>query len=222
MNLANAMDGVTTCDLSDACDALGIEPAVSGAIKPVWNCGPICGPVVTLKVSPTGTTEIVIGTLVPIMAAEKGAVLLVDAGGNTEHNTIGSLASMVGAHRGLAGAVVDGSVRDLQGIEELRFPVYARATVVQSVRGRVGIDAINEPVSLGGRAVPPGWIAAADRNGIIAFPVEAANDLFRMARRAVEIEKDIFAQIRSGADPVKLHEDLRYTSSMKDQLTSAS
>jgi hypothetical protein len=38
----------------------------------MWNCGPICGPVVTLKVSPTGKTEIVIGTLVPIIAAEKG------------------------------------------------------------------------------------------------------------------------------------------------------
>jgi 4-hydroxy-4-methyl-2-oxoglutarate aldolase len=221
MNYANALDGVTTCDLSDACDAIGVAAATTGAIKPVWNCGPICGPVTTLKLSPTGKTEIVIGTLVPIMGASKGAVLLVDADGDTERNTIGSLASMVSVHRGLAGAIVNGCVRDLQGIEELRFPVYARGTVVQSVRGRVGIEAINEPVSLGGRTVAPGWIAAADRNGIIAFPADVAPEVIRAARRAVEIEKDIFAQIRSGADPVKLHEDLRYTSSMKDQLTSS-
>jgi regulator of RNase E activity RraA len=176
---------VTTCDLSDACDALGVAAASTGSIKPVWGCAPICGPLVTLKLSPSGKTEIVIGTLVPIMAA-----------------------------------VVDGCVRDLQGIEELKFPAYARGTVVHSVRGRVGIEAINEPVSLGGRHVAPGWIAAADRNGVIAFPADVAPEVIRAARRAVEIEKDIFSRIRAGADPVKLHEDLKYTSSMEEQLAT--
>lgn len=215
-----SLEGVSTCDLSDACDALGFKPPNTGAVKPVWNCPPICGPVVTLKLSPTGKTEIVIGTLVPIMAAEAGSILLVDGGRDTNNNTVGSLASMVAAHRRLAGAVVEGCVRDVQGIEELAFPVYALGTVVPSVRGRVGIEAVNEPVSLGGLMVEPGWILAADRNGAVAFPADLATEAFRIARRAVEIEKDIFAKIRTGADPVQLHWDLNYVASMKNQLST--
>lgn len=221
MSRSWSLDGISTCDLSDACDALGFKAPMTGVVKPVWRCGPICGPVVTLKISPTGPTEIVIGTLEPIMAAKPGDILLVDAAGDMSNNTIGSLASMVAAHRRLAGAVVEGCVRDVQGIEELEFPVYARGTVVPSVRGRVGIEAINGPVSLGGMTVHPGWIVAADANGSIALPPEVAEEAFAKARRAVEIEKDIFARIRDGADPVQLHWDLNYVASMKDQLTTA-
>jgi regulator of RNase E activity RraA len=220
MNFSKAMEGVSTCDLSDGCDALGIVPVMSGAIKRVWDCGPICGPIVTLKVSPTGNQEIVIGTLKPIMSALPGSILLVDAGGSTEQNTIGSLASMVAAHYRMSGAVVDGCVRDLQGMVALDFPVYARGTVVHSVRGRVGIETINETVNFLGGRVSPGWIAAADMNGTIVFPADRAVEIFKFAHRAVNIERDIFEKIRNGADAVAVHEQLKYTVTMKEQLES--
>ena len=42
MNYAQAMQGLSTCDLSDACDALGIRPATSGAVNAVHpGCVPI-------------------------------------------------------------------------------------------------------------------------------------------------------------------------------------
>lgn len=220
MNFTHAMQGLSICDLSDACDALGIAAATSGAIKAVFpGCAPVCGPIVTCKMSPQGRTEIVIGTINALQQGSAGSIFLVDAGGNMQQNTIGSLVAVVAAQYRFAGALVDGCVRDVQGAQELNFPIYSRGTVVQSVRGRMAIDSINQPVQFAGQLVSPGWIAAADINGAIVFPAERVREIFDFAWRAVALEKKLFQQIRHGGDAVPLHKALRYDAPMKDQLT---
>ena len=219
MNYQHAFRDISTCDLSDACDALGIVPATSGAIKAVYpGCPPLCGPVFTCKMSPKGKKEIVIGTIEPIIAADPGSIFLVDAGGDMENNTIGSLVTVVAAQARMAGAISDGCVRDVQGTMALNFPTYARGTVVRSVRGRVGIESLNEPVMFAGQRVEPGWIAAADINGVILFPAERAPEVFRAAYRAAAVERKIVEQMRNGADFIAVHKALKYDAPMKEQL----
>ena len=59
MDYGKAFGGLSTCDLSDACDALGIDAATTGAIKAVYpDASAICGPVSTCRMSPTGNTDI--------------------------------------------------------------------------------------------------------------------------------------------------------------------
>ncbi len=219
MNYAQAMQGLSICDLSDACDALGIVPATSGAIKAAYaGCPPLCGPVATCAMSPAGGIEIVIGTIRLVESAAPGALLLIDAHAHPDQNTIGSLVGVVAVQRRLGGAIVDGSVRDVQGCRELGFPVYARGTVVHSVRGRMAIDSINEPVTLGGRTAAPGDIAAADENGAIVFPAARAKEIFELAWRAIALEKKLFQQIQHGGDAIALHKAMKYDLSMKEQL----
>lgn len=219
MNYAHAMQGLSICDLSDACDALGIVPATSGALKAAYaGCSPVCGPIATCAMSPKGSVEIVIGTIELMNAAAPGSLLLIDAANHLGQNTIGSLVGVVAVQKRLAGAIIDGSVRDVQGLRELAFPVYARGTVVQSVRGRMAIDSINKPVTFGGRPAMPGDIAAADENGAIVFPAARAKEIFELAWRAVALEKRLFQQIQQGGDPIPLHKAMKYDLSMKDQL----
>jgi hypothetical protein len=46
MNHAQAMQSLTTCDISDACDALRIDAVTDGAVNVAHTaCGLICGPV---------------------------------------------------------------------------------------------------------------------------------------------------------------------------------
>lgn len=220
MNYTEAFRDVSTCDLSDACDALGIAAVTTGQVKAVFaGCRPICGPVVTCRMSPTGAKEIVIGTIEPLLTADPGSIFLIDADGNMQHNTIGSLVTVVAVQSRMAGAVVDGCVRDVQGTAALGFPTYARGTVVQSVRGRVGIESINEPVRLAGQQVEPGSIAAADANGVIVFPAEHAFEIFKAAYRAAAVERKIVQQMLDGADFIAAHKALKYDATMKDQLT---
>ena len=220
MNYSEAFRDITTCDLSDGCDALGIVPVTTGAVKGVFpGCPPICGPIVTCKMSPGGKKEIVIGTIEPVLAADPGSIFLVDAGGNLQHNTIGSLVTAIAVQSRLAGAIVDGCVRDVQGTIEMKFPTYSRGTVVQSVRGRVGIETIGKPVKFAGQRVNPGDIAAADMNGVIVFPAARARDIFAAAYRAVALERKIIQQIRNGADFIEVHKALKYDATMKDQIS---
>lgn len=219
MNYALAMQGISTCDLSDACDALGIVPAESGAIKAIYpGCPPLCGPIATCAMSPKGKIEIVIGTIELVDSAAPGSLLLIDASNHLDQNTIGSLVGVVAVQKRLAGAIIDGSVRDVQGLRELPFPVYARGTVVHSVRGRMGIDSINEPVTLGGKRVASGDVAAADENGAIVFPAARAKEIFQLAWRTVALEHRLFEGIRHGGDPILLHKAMKYDLSMKEQL----
>lgn len=219
MNYSQAMQGLSTCDLSDACDALGVAAVTSGAVRGVHaGCTPICGPISTCRMSPAGKIEIVIGTIGPLLAAAPGAIFLVDAGGNMELNTIGSLVAVVAVQSRMAGAIVDGCVRDVAGMQELGFPVYARGTVVPSVRGRMAIESINQSVQFAGHAVDAGWIAAADANGSIVFPPRRAREVFRFAWRAVAMEKEIFQKIQHGGDAIALHRAMKYDLSMADQL----
>src|SRR4051812_37723851 len=188
MDYSHAFRGLSTCDISDACDALGIDAVTTGAIKAVYpKAPPMCGPVSTCRMSPEGKTEIVIGTIGPLLTAQPGSIFLVDAGGNMEVNTIGSLVGVVAVQSRMQGAIVDGCVRDVQGMRELDFPCYARGTVVQSVRGRMAIESVNEPVQFAGQTVRPGDIAAADLNGVIVFPAGRAREVFDLAWRAVAL-----------------------------------
>jgi 4-hydroxy-4-methyl-2-oxoglutarate aldolase len=220
MNYTQAMQGLTTCDLSDACDALSIQAVSDGAIRAMHaGCRPICGPIATCHMSPRGKTEIVIGTIGPLLEAAPGSIFLVSSEANMALNTIGSLVAVVAVQSRLAGAVVDGCVRDVQGMQELDFSTYARGTVVPSVRGRMAIESVNQPVPFAGGRVEPGWIAAADANGVIVFPPERAREVFEFAWRAVALEKKIFQQIQHGGDAIALHKAMKYDLSMRDQLS---
>ena len=219
MDYSHAFRGLSTCDISDACDALGIAAVTTGAIKASFpEAAAICGPVSTCRMSPEGATEIVIGTIGPLISAAPGSIFLVDAGGNMELNTIGSLVAVVAVQSRMQGAIVDGCVRDVQGMRELDFPCYARGTVVQSVRGRMAIESVNVPVRFAGQTVRPGDIAAADINGVIVFPAERAQEVFALAWRAVALEKKLFVQIQHGGDAIALHKAMKYDVTMADQL----
>ena len=118
----------------------------------------------------------------------------------------------------MQGAIVDGCVRDVGGMRELDFPCYSRGTVVQSVRGRMAIESVNEPVRFAGATVEPGAIAAADVNGVIIFPADRAREIFDLAYRAVALEKKLFQQIRHGGDAIALHKAMKYDDLMANQL----
>lgn len=219
MDLTHAMKGIVVPDISDACDALDIETVTTGDIKPVYaDCPMICGPAVTYKLTPGATGSTVIGTLEGIVAAEPGSVLVFTVDGHYDLNAWGSIAATVAVQARMAGVVIDGPTRDVQTMEELDFPCYTRGTVVTSVRGRIGLESINEPIEINGGTVHPGWLVAADANGVIFFPGDRAEEIFARARRVASLEKRIMRQIAEGEDAIKVHEDMKYDVSIKEQI----
>ena len=181
----------------------------------------ICGPAVTYKLTPDAAGSTVIGTLEGIVAAPPGSVLVFSVDGRYDLNAWGSIAATVAVQARMAGVVVDGPTRDVQTMQELDFPCYARGTVVTSVRGRIGLESINEPIQIAGETVHPGWLVAADANGVIFFPGDRADEVFARARQVAALEKRIMRQIAEGADAIQVHESMKYDMSWQEQLESA-
>ena len=87
-------------------------------------------------------------------------------------------AAVWGATR--TGAVVDGTIRDLEGIYELPSQIYFKAPHPAAVSG-VSIAGINIPVHVGGAIVLPGDVVLGDRTGVIFIPPHLVGEILDQA-----------------------------------------
>jgi len=159
-----------TPDISDLLNRLyavdsGIKGLTSGDHQ-------LCGPALTVKVFP-GDNLMVHKAL---DLAQPGDVVVVDARASTMNAVLGDLIATKAKHRGIAGFVIDGLVRDLPGIQELDFPVFARGTTSIGPLHR-GPGEIGYPICCGGVVVHPGDIVVADAAGVVFAPQDIAQEL---------------------------------------------
>ena len=105
---------------------------------------------------------------------------------------------------GCAGAVVEGSVRDLDGMRGVGFPCFAREVVVG--HGYAHLVEFGQPVEAGGVLVHSGDLMYADKHGALVLPGEYAPRLAGMCRRVIEAERPLIAacQDRDGFSIEKL------------------
>jgi regulator of RNase E activity RraA len=70
-----------------------------------------------------------------------------------------------------AGFVIDGAIRDLDGIFEVSMPGYYRSTDPTPI-GNVMLTGVNVPVRIGEAVVMPGDVVLGDREGLYFIPPE--------------------------------------------------
>lgn len=207
---------VSTSNISDALDRLGIEGAPQG-ILPIYPCTRIAGPAATLKLVPAGQAaeSTVLGTLRAIVKGGAGSILVVDASENPKVNSFGGVAGATSKHHGLVGCVTDGVVRDVDEYKLYGMPVYGRGIAQQSVRGRSSCAGYGIPVKLGGVTVRPGDFIVADDNGTVVVPFEHIAEVLAFSQKVKATEDRVIAEIRAGADPIEAHEKVNYDNMLK-------
>jgi 4-hydroxy-4-methyl-2-oxoglutarate aldolase len=113
---------------------------------------------------------------------QPGDVLVVDLFGKKVNGTIVGdnlfFYTNVATHGG--GLVVDGSVRDLDGISEIDMPAYFRAVDPTPI-GNVMLTGINVPVRIGNTTVMPGDLVVGDREGVYFIPPQFAKEVLDRA-----------------------------------------
>jgi regulator of RNase E activity RraA len=130
--------------------------------------------------------------------AQPGDVVVIDAGGSPMNAVLGDLISTKARHRGIAGFIVDGLIRDLPAILALGdFPVFARGVTPIGPLHR-GPGEINHPISCGGIVVNPGDIVMGDLNGIVVVPRQIAADLLESLRTKAAGEAGYTAAVARG------------------------
>ena len=99
-----------------------------------------------------------------------GDVLVVDLFSKIEDGTIvgDNLATAIYAATG-TGFVVDGAIRDLEGIQPIDMSVYCRGVHPTPIHN-VMLTGINVPVRIGGATVMPGDVVFGDSEGVYFIP----------------------------------------------------
>jgi 4-hydroxy-4-methyl-2-oxoglutarate aldolase len=102
---------------------------------------------------------------------QPGDVLVVDLFGQEENGTIvgDNLFYYIMRTTKNGGLVVDGSIRDLEGIRRMDMPAYFRAAHPSAI-GNVFISGINVPVRIGKATVMPGDLVFGDAEGVYFIP----------------------------------------------------
>jgi len=180
---------VSTPNLSDALqrkgEMRGINPITMG-VKAV-------GKAITVRTYPGDWAK----PVEAIDLAEPGDVIVVDAGGY-DKAVWGELATWSAVKRKLGGVVVDGAVRDVDTIRELKFPAFARY-INPTAGDPKGFGEINVEITCGGCNVQPGDWVVADDNGVMVVRKDMAVEAANRAKDVLEKENRIRAEIKMGS-----------------------
>jgi 3-hexulose-6-phosphate synthase/6-phospho-3-hexuloisomerase len=129
--------------------------------------------------------------------AKPGEVIVVDAGGG-EDAVWGELATNSCVVRGVAGVVIDGAIRDVDAVREMKFPAFARH-VVPNAGDPKGFGEIGGEVVVGGQRVRPGDWVVGDDSGVVVVPAEEAQEVANRGVDVKEQEDRLREEIRRGS-----------------------
>ena len=128
------------------------------------------------KAKDHGLKELMNQTAIDML--QPGDVLVVDLFGKKVNGTIVGdnlfYYVMTATHGG--GLVVDGGIRDLNGISEIDMPAYFRSVDPTPI-GNVMLTGINIPVRIGGVTVMPGDLVVGDREGVYFVPPQFVKEV---------------------------------------------
>ncbi len=205
--LVEGFRGVATASVADSVDKIcGRRGYMDHELRPRINEKRIVGPAVTVLEGPT--TEFVPPqhALDLIDAAAPGSVMVIAIGGEANVAIWGGLMTAGSYARGLAGAVLDGGVRDIYEIRrDYDFPVISRSVSPGTTLGRFKTLGANIPVVCGGIEVHPGDIIVGDADGVVVVPRAQAEAVLGMAQ---EIDKRELEQARLIVEARSLKEGL--------------
>ncbi|GAC27115.1 RraA family protein [Brumicola pallidula] len=163
---------VSSCDLADA---LPRHQFMHYAIHPLWSNMPrIAGRAFTVHCGQGDNLML----HAAIYAAQAGDILVVQA--NDQYAVSGGNVCAIAQARGITGFVIDGVIRDIDEVVDIKFPVHALGTCPKPGAKKVYIP-LNNPVVCGGVNVHTGDIIVADNDGIAVIPKAQAKEALATA-----------------------------------------
>lgn len=197
-NIVARLVTLDTCAVSDALDKLSLPGAVIG-VSALTDPTRVAGKVVTTK----------LGAPLPnlpkrhlgagaVMAAERGDIIVVEHRGRTDVSGWGGLLSRGAVKKGVSAVLIDGACRDVDESRALGLPIFARAAVPVTARGRIAEHAFQEPITFGNVAVKPGDYVLADGSGVVFVDQTRAEEIIATAEDIFRREQAMATAIDRG------------------------
>ena len=132
-----------------------------------------------------------------IARADPGDILVLTSAEPVPVAFVGELLATQARHRGVAGLLVDGAVRDADELAAIGLPIWARFVRAQgAAKGAVG--QLDVPVVVGGAAVRPGDLVVMDCDGAVVLPAARMDDVLALALAREEHERAMRARYAAG------------------------
>lgn len=185
--LVEGFTKVASASVADAVDQIvGKRGYMDYTIKPRINEKKVVGLAVTIQEGPTDEVLPPQHALDAIDESPEGSVIVIGVNGEPNVAIWGGIMTAGAVANGLAGAILDGGVRDIMEIRrDYDFSVFARSISPGTTLGRFKTLSSNEPVECGGVLVNPGDLIVADLDGVVVVPKEHVTAVLE---RATEIE----------------------------------
>jgi 4-hydroxy-4-methyl-2-oxoglutarate aldolase len=194
------------CDLSDALDALGMAPAVTGLVA-TSVVRPIAGRAVTVQLAAGSASSSAERKHLCTAAVEQAGVddvIVVEQRTGIDAAGWGGILSRAARHRGIAGTIVDGPVRDVDEATGLDYPVYARSVTARTARGRIYEVACQVPIRIGDATLSPGDYIAADSSGCVILAAARIAEVLTRAEAILAKSQEMVAAVERGVPVSKV------------------
>lgn len=179
-----------TCNISDGLNKLY---TMDCGIRQMFPSRKFAGPAVTVKVR-SGDNFMLHKA---ISLVRPGDVLVVETQGCNAYAVCGDLMVSCMDKLGVAGLVVDGTVRDIETLREIGMPVFARGTVC-GAGDKDGPGEVNFPIACGGVVVSPGDLVLGDDNGVVVVPKDDIEEAIAGADKKLAVEAKRRREIAEG------------------------
>jgi 4-hydroxy-4-methyl-2-oxoglutarate aldolase len=181
-------------NLSDAMGRLGLKfQTMHSRIRPVFSPVQMHGPAYTVECYPGATWAVEEA----LENARRGEVLVINGSNFAEAVLMGELMSARAHRRGLAGAVIDGAVRDTVVLRKAGWPIFSSHVTPRSgTFDKLGRQ--QTVVSCGEVVVHPGDLIVGDDDGVVVIPAQRISEVIQSARAIDTQERFIAAAIKKG------------------------
>ncbi|MEO8368669.1 MAG: RraA family protein [Candidatus Solibacter sp.] len=127
-----------------------------------------------------------------------GTVSVWSTGGSTDCAHWGEIMSTAVRQRGCTGAVIDGGVRDVDFVNAMNYPVFAKFKSSASSLGRWDIVDCGISIKIGNTVIHPGDYIFGDTDGVVVIPKDMTMEVLVAAEGVFEREAGMREELRRG------------------------
>lgn len=191
INLNSFLNGVSSCQISDAFNQIAHRSGVLYNLKSINNLK-TWGKITTSKTDSDDWGTITLA----IDEANDGDVLLVETS-DMDAAVWGELASTCAKNNGVKATLVYGCVRDLDALLHLDYPIFA-CGFRPNAGNALGLGEINVDLELESMKISPGDFLFGDETGVVIIPKEYFTKVMVKTLEIKIKEKNITGMLNSG------------------------
>lgn len=190
-------------EISDALDACGVEGALLN-IKPVVSGVQLIGPAYTIQYRSYDKKPKefkMAGDYIDHVPEHH--VIVLDNQGRQDCTCWGNILTQFSLMKNISGTVVNGSVRDIDFIRQVKYPVFSRNVYMRSAKNRAYKASEQVTINIEGITINPGDIIFGDDLGVLVIPKHLINEVIEKAENIKITEQKIVHAIIH--DKMSLH-----------------